>query len=843
MVALNKMQRASAAVGAGVILALAVACASNASRPAHLGVKAWPSATSPVRDSAAETARIEELLGRMTLEEKVGQIMQAEINDITPEEAGIHHIGSILNGGGSTPARVRNAKPGDWLKLADAFYKSSVAPDGGVAIPIIWGTDAMHGHSNVTGATLFPHNIGLGAAANPELMRLIGEVTAREVRATGIDWIFAPTVAVAQNDRWGRTYESYSEDPALVVTLAAAMVEGLQGKPGTPQFLDREHVVATAKHFLADGGTFGGDDQGDARIGERELIDIHNPGYPAAIEAGVQSVMSSYSSWNGRKMHENRYLLTDVLKGRMGFDGLLVGDWNGHGQVPGCTNASCAAAINAGIDLVMVPNDWKAMIQNTLAQVRSGAISMSRLDEAVRRILRVKLRAGLFEGLSPSQRAGSLKDSAIGNSEHRALARRAVRETLVLLKNSNGILPLSPRQTVLVAGEGADHLGMQAGGWSVTWQGMDNTNKDFPGATSIYKGIRETVELADGKAVLSVDGTYAGSADVAVVVFGEQPYAEWQGDIPTLEFEPRNKKSLALLKKLKARGIPVVSVFLSGRPLWVNPELNASDAFVAAWLPGSEGAGVADLLFTDGQGKVRYDFKGKLSFSWPKNPLQDVLNPHHPDYDPLFPLGYGLSYAASESGPGGLPEDVAGVATDETELPLFVGELRQPWLVSIKNHQRQHLLSGSEGILASEDVAVRFTDRNGRGDALTLSWQDAQLAQMYLEFGDNRAVDLGRYLRDGALHFDLKINKSPTDALNLMIRCGADCERRLSLDTKQQHTGWRTLSVKLSCLAKQGDTFDRITTPFMLESKGTGEVAVANIRWVRSANGEAGCSG
>lgn len=835
------MLKASAAAGAGMILVLATAYASNAGRPAHLGVKAWPAAKGPVRDSAAETARIEELLGRMTLEEKVGQIMQAEINDITPEEARIYHVGSILNGGGSTPGRVRNAKPGDWLKLADAFYKESVKPDGAVAIPIIWGTDAMHGHSNVTGATLFPHNIGLGAAANPDLMRQIGEATAREVRATGIDWVFAPTVAVVQNDRWGRTYEGYSEDPALVAKLAAAMVEGLQGKAGSPQFLDHEHVVATAKHFLADGGTFGGDDQGDARISERELIQIHNPGYPAAIEAGVQSVMSSYSSWNGRKMHENAYLLTDVLKGRMGFDGLVVGDWNGHGQVPGCTNASCAAAINAGVDLVMVPNDWKAMIQNTLAQVRSGEISQSRLDEAVRRILRVKLRAGLFDGISPSQRAGSLKN-AIGSSEHRALARRAVRETLVLLKNRNGILPLSPRQTVLVAGEGADHLGMQAGGWSVTWQGMDNTNQDFPGATSIFKGISEAVESAGGKAVLSVDGEYKDQPDVAIVVFGEHPYAEWQGDVPTLEFEPRDKKSFKLLQKLSGRGIPVVSVFLSGRPVWVNPELNASEAFVAAWLPGSEGAGVADLLFTDGQGKARYDFKGRLSFSWPKTPLQELLNAHHPEYDPLFPLGYGLTYASRKQGPGRLAEDVAGVAVEETQTPFFVGKLLQPWLVSIRNHVRNHLLSGSTGMLASGDVWVSVSNKDTDGDALTFGWRDAQLAQLYLEFGDNRSVDLARYLPEGALSFDLKLDKPLSGTLQLSIKCGPDCERRLPLKVGA-NAGWQTVNIKLSCLARTGDTFERIERPFMLESKGTGEVSVANIRWTRSASPDASCSG
>ncbi|HEX5056442.1 MAG TPA: glycoside hydrolase family 3 N-terminal domain-containing protein [Gammaproteobacteria bacterium] len=844
---MRQMLRAPAAAGVGVILVLAAACAHGASKPErHLGAAAWPEAAGPVRDSAEETARIEALLERMTLEEKVGQIMQAEINEITPDEARRYHIGSILNGGGSTPGKIRNARPGDWLALADAFYKASVTPDGGVAIPVIWGTDAMHGHSNVTGATLFPHNIALGAAADPELIRQIGEATAREVRATGIDWVFAPTVAVVQNDRWGRTYESYSENPALVQTLASAMVEGLQGKPGTPQFLDREHVVATAKHFLADGGTFGGDDQGDARIIERELIDIHSPGYPAAIKAGVQTVMASYSSWNGRKMHDNGYLLTDVLKGRMGFDGLVVGDWNGHGQVPGCTNANCAAAINAGIDLIMVPQDWKALIQNTLAQVRAEEISISRLNDAVRRVLRVKMRAGLFDGISPSQRAGSLKNSAIGNAMHRALARQAVRETLVLLKNRNGILPLLPGQTVLVAGAGADHLGMQAGGWSVTWQGIDNTNQDFPGATSIYKGIRDTVESAGGKAILAVDGEYAGRADVAIVVFGEFPYAEGLGDVPTLEFEPRHKTSLALLKKLQSRKIPVVSVFLSGRPLWVNPELNASDAFVAAWQPGTEGAGVADVLFADGQGKPRYDFKGKLSFSWPKTPLQEKLNPHHPAYDPLFPLGYGLNYAAGAQGPGKLAENVPGIAKEEAETPFYVeGRLLQPWIISFKNQGKgNQLLSGEVGMLPTEDVSVRLSDKDGHNDAVTLSWRNAQLARVSLEQGGN-ASNLAQYQPEGVLSFDLKINKPLSDGLSVGIKfgipkCEAECERHLPL-SQQADAKWHKVVLKVSCFLKPGDNFERISIPFLLDSKGTGEVSIANVRWIKSAKGNTDC--
>lgn len=832
-----KVRLFKAIKAAGFVLTLlsVQACVSNAGQSVT-GPEAWPAASSPVQDSSFKVQKVESLLARMTLEEKVGQIIQVEIQNITPEEAGRYHIGSILNGGGSTPHRIKNAGPRDWLDMADAFYEASVDQGNGMAIPIIWGTDAVHGHGNATGATLFPHNIGLGAAHNPELIRQIGEATAREVRATGIDWIFAPTLAVAQNDRWGRTYESYSEDPALVRTYATAMVKGLQGEPNTAGFLRDGHVIATAKHFLADGGTRGGDDQGDANIGERELVEIHNPGYPAAIEAGVQTVMASFSSWNGEKVHGSRYLLTDVLKKRMGLDGFVVSDWNGHGQLPGCTDATCPAAINAGIDMVMVPYDWKAMLNNTVAQVRSGEITVARLDDAVRRILRVKVRAGLFDGRSPSERAGS--SDALGNSRHRALARQAVRESLVLLKNRKHILPLSPRQTILIAGDGADNIGKQAGGWSVTWQGTGTTNADFPGATSIYKGIREAVERAGGKAVLAVDGDYESGSrpDAAVVVFGEDPHAEGQGDVTTLEFEPRTKNSLALLKKLSGQGIPTVALFISGRPLWVNPELNASDAFVAVWLPGTEGAGVADVIVADEQGKPRYDFKGSLSFSWPKTPLQDVLNPWDPGYDPLFPLGYGLTYASGKQGPGKLPEDVAGVDTGEVQdIALYVGQPLEPWHVYIKNQERWQILSGPFAALAERDVTIRTSDMDTQEDALTLTWKSAQLAGVFLHQGD--PLDLSAYLPKGAITFDLKVDRPLTNALDLVVQCGPDCERRQPLTETARRgvgQGWQSVAVRFSCIAREADTFDRVPGPFALETAGTGQLSVANIRLVKS---------
>ena len=405
--------------------------------------KLWPKLRPALARDAALEARLDALLARMTPEQKVGQLIQADIGSITPDDLRHYPLGSILNGGNSSPRDDKLAAPSEWLKLADRFYAASLDTPGSLGIPVLWGTDAVHGHNNIPGATIFPHNIGLGAARDPELIRRIAAVTALEVRVTGLDWAFSPTVAVARDARWGRTYESYSESPSLVRRYAAAMVTGLQGKAGTPQFLDAAHVLATPKHFLGDGGT-GGRDQGDNLGSEQQLRELDAAGYEAAIPAGAQTVMASYSSWQGRKMHGNYDLLTRVLKGRMGFDGLVVGDWNGHAQLPGCTAVRCAAAVDAGIDVLMAPDGWRELYVNTLAQVRSGEIAAARLDDAVRRVLRVKLRAHLDTEGPPSARRYAGRFALLGAPEHLALARQAVRESLVLLKNRDHLLPLSP---------------------------------------------------------------------------------------------------------------------------------------------------------------------------------------------------------------------------------------------------------------------------------------------------------------------------------------------------------------------------------------------------------------
>ncbi|MGB2359819.1 MAG: glycoside hydrolase family 3 N-terminal domain-containing protein [Porticoccaceae bacterium] len=606
----------------------------------------WPAVNSVVTEDVDAAVAI--ILGDMTLAEKVGQMVQAEISQVSPAQVREFNLGSVLNGGGSWP-NGKNSSLADWVNLADSYYEASTdTSDGGVGVPLIWGTDAVHGHNNVIGATIFPHNIGLGAANNPSLMRQIGEATALEVAATGIDWVFAPTLAVVRNDSWGRSYEGYSEDPEIVKAYAGEIVTGLQGDDS-----DRfgpAHVIATAKHFIGDGGTQNGVDQGNTVVTEAELRDIHGQGYFTALAAGAQTVMASYNSWNGAKLHGSDYLLTDVLKQQMGFDGFVIGDWNGHGQVPGCSDNQCAQAIMAGVDMIMVPYAWQSFIANTIAQVENGTLPLSRIDDAVTRILRVKLRAGFADKVKPSARPHANNSALIGAAAHRAIARRAVRESLVLLKNSDNLLPLAPNANVLVAGSGANDIGQQSGGWTITWQGTGNSNSNFPGGTSIYAGIDSAVTAAGGTTRLSTNGSFSGTApDVAIVVFGESPYAEGVGDLNSLEYQPGNKSDLALLQSLRDQDIPVVSIFLTGRPLWVNAELNTSNAFVAAWLPGSEGAGVADVIFKTPAGATNHDFTGKLSFSWPNSANQFALNRNDSDYDPLFAYGFGLTYQDTDT--------------------------------------------------------------------------------------------------------------------------------------------------------------------------------------------------
>jgi len=629
-------------------LCLSAAVASCQTAPAL-----WPHAAIPPAASQPDLdAQARAIVAGMTLEQKVGQMTQAEIRSVTPDDVRRYYIGSILNGGGAWPGMNMHASVADWLKLSDDFYRASMSTDMKVKVPVIWGTDAVHGHNNVYGATLFPQNIGLGAAHDPALMARIGRATAEQVRATGITWAFAPTLAVVQDPRWGRTYESYSSDPTEVRAYAEAMVGGLQGQLGSPA-----SVLATAKHWLGDGGTFHGVDQGETRTSEADLARTHAAGYYGALRANVQTVMVSYSSFTDTatgkawgKMHGDAHLIADVLKTRLGFGGLVVSDWNGIGQVPGCTNWHCPQAINAGIDLAMVPDDWKKFIAATIEDVRAGRIPMSRIDDAVTRIISVKLKSGLF---AASPATGPHPDaSALDSPAVRDLARQAVRESLVLLKNDGGVLPLRRSGKILVVGKGADDLPMQTGGWSLTWQGDQTKTSDYPNGDTLLSALRKS--LGAGQVDYSADGTGVDPRGYSAVVMvaAENPYAEGKGDISfpaSIRHTSRYPEDLAALDRVSGKGVPVVTVLFSGRPVGANDLINRSDAFVAAWLPGTEGLGLTDLLLAGNDGRAAYDFTGRLSFDWPAG---DCL-PQRGGIQ--FARGYGLSLS-SKSRLGRLPE-------------------------------------------------------------------------------------------------------------------------------------------------------------------------------------------
>jgi len=782
--------------------------------------KLWPESKPPVGLDAKIEERIDGLLKGMTVEEKVGQVVQPEWKSIRPAEVAQYHIGSIENGGGAVPGGNKHSSVQDWVNLIEPYYDASVDPARNrVIIPLIWASDAVHGHNNVYGATLFPHNVGLGAAHDPDLIRRIGEVTAAEVRSTGMDWSFAPTIAVARDDRWGRTYESYSEDPKIVAQYASAMVTGLEGSGST--FLDQHHVISTAKHFLGDGSTDGGRDQGDSLASEADLIRLHAAGYAQAIDAGTQSIMASYNSWHGVKMHANKALMTDVLKSQMGFDGFIMGDWNAHGQIPGCANADCAEAFNAGLDIFNAPQDWKALYANLVREVNDGTIPKARLDDAVRRILRVKMRMGVFDEPAPNQRPDTYQP--IGTLGHRAVARQAVRESLVLLKN-NDVLPIKPNATVLIAGDGADNVAMQAGGWTLSWQGADNGPNDFPGATSIYGGLKAQIDAAGGQALLSPDGTSAQKADVAIVVFGETPYAEFMGDQRDAALHHDNVESLELIRKLKAQGIPVVAVMLSGRALYVNPQINAADAFVEAWLPGSEGEGIADVL------TGKYDFTAKLSFSWPKDPDQTPLNVGDETYDPQFAFGFGLSYAAPARTPL-LPEVASTIKYGEKNVYYAKGSAWNGYKLSIGDSNSPPMdYAGARTALGSAGLMVE-SQADG---ALHVVWNGKSKA--WLQMGGDKPSDISREA-NGAMMLSLtvRVNKAPDTEVRLGV---GSASVPVTAELKALPAGsYATLALPLSCFSAQ----DLRKTPTIahLETSGNLDLSVSEIRLTETRIGAA----
>lgn len=812
---ISKQRRINAALIMTSVFALGTAPVADEPGIAHPDL--WPKARSQGLVDAGTEKFVADLMARMSLEEKVGQMIQADISSIKPSDLREYPLGSILAGGSTAPLSGEDRAPASaWIETARAFREASLeARPGRVTIPILFGIDAVHGNNNVVGATLFPHNVGLGAAHDPDLVRRIGQATARETAAVGIDWTFAPTLAVPQDDRWGRTYEGYSESPDLVAQYADAMVRGLQGEPGAGRLVQRGLIAATAKHFVGDGGTTDGFDQGDTNVAEEELIRIHAAGYPAAVNAGAMTVMASFSSWQGVKMHGNRSLLTDVLKQRLGFDGLIVGDWNGHGQLPGCTDVSCPRAVLAGLDMFMAPSSWKELYSNTLAQVRSGEIPVERIDDAVRRILRVKAKLGLFE----SQRPWEGRAGILGSAEHRALAREAVRKSLVLLKNNNAVLPIKGNARVLVAGAGADDIGQQSGGWTLSWQGTGNQKQDFPNGQSIYDGLREALAKHGGKAELAVDGRYSSKPDVAIVLFGEKPYAEGQGDVLTLEYQPGDKQDLALLKRLKSENIPVVSVFLSGRPLWVNPELNASDAFVAAWLPGSEGGGIADVLIADGKGKARNDFSGKLSFSWPKSAARAN--------DPLFKLGYGLTYGDRSTVPALSEQSGLDLSKLNTGQYFVGGRLQARWKFSTQ---------------PGEVVTMQAVDAGGVQEAgRQFVWSGK--GQGTATLSGPTSVNLLRHTNaDLLLEIEYRVDEKPTAPVRLAMTCANGCSGTLDVTNVLERAvpgQWQTLKVRLTDFQKAGANMFDIIEPLVITTGGRMSLTLKTVRLGSDAAGVA----
>ena len=794
----------------------------------------WPAAEAGVPKDPALEVRVAEILASMSLEEKVGQMIQAEIQYVSPSEAARYGLGSVLNGGGSFPGRDKRASPDRWAKLAGEFNRA-MRERGGVSIPLLWGTDAVHGHNNVFGATLFPHNIGIGASGDIQLAQRIAEATAREVSATGIHWAFAPTVAVARDIRWGRTYESFSSDPAIVGRFAEAYVKGLQGAPQTEQFLKTDRVLATAKHFIGDGGTVDGIDQGDARLDDAQLLSIHASGYYAAIAAGVQTVMVSFNSVNGQKMHGHRRLLTDVLKDRLGFDGLVVSDWNGIGQVSGCTNSSCPQAINSGIDMIMAPEDWRALHQNIVSQVRNAQIPLQRIDDAVTRILRVKARFGMIAaGDGRRLQSAHPEPGVIGSPAHRSLAREAVRKSLVLLKNERNVLPLRSSARLLVIGDTADDVGRQSGGWTLTWQGSGNERTDFPGATSILDGLRTSLTQGGGSASSDVADFADTAPDALLIVVGEDPYAEGEGDISSLDYS-LDSAVTQVIATMRAKGVPVISVFVSGRPRLVNPLINLSDAFVAAWLPGSEGAGIADVLIGDTHGKPRFDFQGRLSFAWPIEYPRSLSEVDAVNEIRVLPVGFGLTYTMSELPVARLPEpSVDGSGSvgvlrifDRRPVPpnqLFVGD-RGNWRLPV---------TGPDGASSEGIVTIRTVDRARQGDSRQFVWNGRGEGLVYFETTTPR--DMTSWMKNGAaLAMDVKVEQPPTQATFVKTHCTYPCGAQANVTAalrRAPKNEWVRLSIDLACFVKSGLDIGKVTTIPLLSTTGKLSMSISNVRLV-----------
>ena len=827
----------------------------------------WPTISSAIKQDKTIEKEILNILTQMTLDEKIGQMIQPNLREVTPEEVEKYALGSLLNGGGTWVNNDKYASAKDWALMNDQYWLAAerTFANRPFRIPFMWATDAVHGHNNIYNATLFPHNIGLGCCRDEDLIYRIGRATALEVAATGMDWTFAPTVATPRNYRWGRTYEGYSEDPEIVYAYAKKMVEGIQGDADTLK--TDEYVLSNVKHWLGDGGTQFGIDRGDNLYSEELLINIHGMGYFSGLEAGAQVVMASFSGWkNSRNLSHNTqeyndkisgsyYLLTDVLKNKMGFDGVIVSDWNSHAEVSACDDGNANYCVNAGLDILMVTanDDWKSVIQNIKVGVETGEIPISRIDDAVTRVLRIKMRSGLWSKPKPSQRKVSQLPGILGS--HTDLAREAVRKSLVLLKNNHNVLPISRDKKIVLAGSAADNIQKMTGGWSLTWQGTDNTKEDFPNAKSLADAITETIGQDNCK--LSNDIEDARHADIIIVAIGEDPYAEIVGDIKSwqsLEYSKlkrRYAQDLQLLKELKSTGKPIVTIFFSGRPLYVNEEINCSDAFIAAWLPGDQGLGITDVLFKDAEENIQYDFQGTLAYSWPATKTSFAVNrtpPHIKNYQtpedeqdiaPLFEYGYGLTYSdikhidefeldseefTVEDRPASQPLEVFGILANG-EYRMRIADYNN-WLNPIDTSaNNSKVCSGIESLpvdYVHQQDALRITCRSGESLLFTQSLDcDTDSLNAFVE-------------ADGKIEFAVRLQQAPNEPV--LFAPHRDITSYPTLDITQDLcalpiNSWQTLSIPLTRLKEIGVEFTHIDIPFMLYTRGELIIDIGMIRW------------
>ncbi|MFI5843328.1 glycoside hydrolase family 3 N-terminal domain-containing protein [Catenuloplanes sp. NPDC051500] len=827
----------------------------------------WPSLTSAIPADPGIERTIAEILAQMTVEEKLGQMIQPDLVELTPEDVREYKIGSALNGAGRWPGGDRRATPAAWAETIGGFWAAAEEAyrDRPFRIPFMWAGDAVHGHNNVHGATVFPHNIGLGAARDPELMFRIGTATATEVAATGMDWTFAPTVSVPRDRRWGRTYEGYSEDPEIVHAYARELVRGLQGS--AEDLRGDLHVLACAKHWLGDGGTRDGGDRGTAWCSEDVLRNVHAAGFLSAVEAGAQTVMAAYNGWVGsghteERVHGSAYLLTTVLKEKLGFDGIVVGDWDAHQHVPGCDEGDADNVIRAGLDVLMISSreKWTAVHRTALAAIRSGAIPMDRVDDAVRRVLRVKMRAGLWDKPRPQDRTLAGRTDVLGRPEHRALAREAVRKSLVLLKNDGATLPIAPAARVLVTGSAADTVQKQTGGYTVTWQGDDTDLTDYPGGSTVAMAVAGVVGADRCVVDPYLERHDPADFDVVIAAIGEDPYAEMMGslqswrDIDYARLKPGYARDRDTLRRLRAAGATVVTVLFSGRPLYVTPELNASDAFVAAWLPGPDATGLTDVLFAGPDNAIAHDFQGRLSVTWPRGRRHLTVNrvPEHiPGYEPpdgevlpegehtpLFAYGYGLTMRDGGPDLGVLPLD----ETPEVPIPERVDGVVDIWpggtgyvLTAGAPDKKPLPLPLKTAYLLAEP-----TEDAGGGEAMSLTFLGEQVF-VFARSADGGRRDLRAHVRDdGRLRIAVRVLEAPAGPFHLT--CHDDHPQQPTVDIAARLAAlpageWAELEVPLAELAAAGIEFGHVDVPLMFHTEAAARLDLGAVRLVTGPAG------